>query len=1116
MRKILCGLLAAGVVGVSGSALAWDKIEQKGTQVYGSKNSTVNIETNVNEKFSDANISNVDIGVYESKGKSTFTGADISVTANRGTLLSSFYNKRYEKDEDGNYKYDSNKNKIPVFDSDGNQVFDWVKDSYSDQKGLYAYKGVILLQGKNSAKVVAIAKNSNAYSIHTTGIGTEGSVYAKNVSLEAEASGDAWGVKNEANAEVNIGDVNTEKVSIIAKGSAAKAVYNMGVANIKGKSISIESVGPKGDSCGVFTYKNVETNIGTDDTKDISIKVEGKYVSGSNYARGINTGFSGKTNLQAETVKVELKGEGAQLVGIETSGNTNITADNVELDVLGKTNAIGVYSSSSKGNALSKAKDKLTIDVNGKAGSATAVTSNVGKVNLTAKTLNISASGNTAYTIDALSKADIEIGKGASELNLSAKGDKEAYIVNSTATNKKVSGNVKLGENASKINLVSEAAGIAHGVSFNDGTNLTIGGNDSEVSIKTNAGNEAIGVLAMQKTPEDKAKLKITSGGSVVNINGKSLLIDSASAAGEAQAIHVQNNTEDATDNFATVNVNNAKTVINAKTGIAAYSQGVVNMNNGDVEINAEKAIETRGNAVTNINQDGSHTVKINGDIDFNVTNDGHSGLNADAKVNINLNNADSYFNGKVNKSQEGESSSVEMNVTGMTMGISNGAAWNMTGDSFVNNADVSNGGSINVQQGASEFKADNLKLDNANLNLQGNNQNVDVQKLAGDNGKITTNSLDNQMNIEQNNAKNVSVNGTKEVTDAIASGNASLQDLADVVKSNDKSAADSVTSDANDIIGGYSAEVDSNGKVVVKTVKTVENTTNRAISDMANISLMTWRQENNDMNKRLGELRDSKGEHGAWARMARGESKYGSQNVKNQYNYYQVGYDEKFSTNTNWTVGVALTRTEGNSTFARGTGENKHTGFAVYGSYLNDNGSFIDLIAKYARMDNDYSTIGAGVGDASYETNGYSLSAEYGKRFTKDNGFWIEPQVELTYGTVGSVDYLTSKGARVHQDSVDSLVGRLGFSLGKDIKQGNVYVRASYLYDFDGETKATMSGAGTASFKQDLGGGWWEVGVGTNLNLSDATHLYFDVEKTYGGNVATPWQWNAGVRWSF
>ena len=168
--------------------------------------------------------------------------------------------------------------------------------------------------------------------------------------------------------------------------------------------------------------------------------------------------------------------------------------------------------------------------------------------------------------------------------------------------------------------------------------------------------------------------------------------------------------------------------------------------------------------------------------------------------------------------------------------------------------------------------------------------------------------------------------------------------------------------------------------------------------------------------------------------------------------------------------------------------------------------------------MDNEYTTtIGAGSGD--YETNGYSLSAEYGKRFTKDNGFWIEPQVELTYGRVGSADYVTANGVHARQDDMNSIVGRLGFSLGKDIKQGNVYVRASYLYDFDGETDVKMvdttSGAKDA-YKQDLGGGWWEVGVGTNLNLSEATHLYFDVEKTYGGNVATPWQWNAGVRWSF
>ena len=566
-----------------------------------------------------------------------------------------------------------------------------------------------------------------------------------------------------------------------------------------------------------------------------------------------------------------------------------------------------------------------------------------------------------------------------------------------------------------------------------------------------------------------------------------------------------------------------AEFIINAKT---LDMTGDINIGTVGYELNGAVSNNTRNTEVT---IKASDAAIINGNI--NITGNAGSNANKDDQSTLNIEfNGDSKINGEINVkgSEKAKNATVNLGGTGdMTastgkFNVENSGNVNFKGGKWAINewtgdgtgdATIAKDAAVNVK--ANGMKVATLKLDGT-ANLVGGKANVETGELSGSNGTVNTDSVNNQIVVGEDKTSNLTVHGTKEVTDTIASGNARLQDLANVVKAGDKSAADTVTSDANDIIGGYSAKVGDDGKVVAKTVKTLENPTNRAISDMANISLMTWRQENNDMNKRLGELRDSKGEHGAWARMARGESKYGSQNVKNQYNYYQVGYDEKLSTNPNWTVGVALTRTEGTSTFARGTGENKHTGFAVYGSYLNDNGSFVDLIAKYARMDNDYSTIGAGVGDASYETNGYSLSAEYGKRFTKDNGFWIEPQVELTYGTVGSADYLTSKGARVHQDSVDSLVGRLGFSLGKDIKQGNVYVRASYLYDFDGETKATMSGNGTDSFEQDLGGGWWEVGVGTNINLSDATHLYFDVEKTFGGNVATPWQWNAGVRWSF
>lgn len=567
--------------------------------------------------------------------------------------------------------------------------------------------------------------------------------------------------------------------------------------------------------------------------------------------------------------------------------------------------------------------------------------------------------------------------------------------------------------------------------------------------------------------------------------------------------------------------INAQKTNINVKnnndkgtaTGIINYS-GARIIINSDLEVTADTAISTRGNAVTKINEDGTHTVKLNGDIVFDVTNDGNSGKKADANVNINLNNAESYLSGSVKKTQSGSTEGVKMDVDGMKMNIANGASWNMTSDSFANDVTVSDGGKINVQEGAKNFTADSIAMNNGNINLQGSGQKAEVKELKGKGGIITTNSLDNTLNIgtKAENAM-LKVEGSGEIGDKILAGKATLEELAGTAKVGNRTASDEVGTQDGIIAGKMSAKVGTDGKIVASTIKRAVQQHNQAVSSMANLSLMTWRQENNDMNKRLGEVRASEGSQGVWARMARGQSKYGQQGIKNQYNYYQLGYDSKIS--DDWILGGAFTYTDGDSSYINGSGTNKHTGFAVYGSNLRDDGSFIDLIAKYAHMKNDFDVNG-GVGSGDYSTNGLSFSAEYGKRFHQE-GYWIEPQAELTYGRVSSADFMTKNGASVHQDSMDSLVGRLGFSLGKDIKQGNVYVRASYLYDFQGDTSVTMSKGGAATtFKTDLGGGWWEFGVGTNLDLGHDTHFYLDVETTAGGDVDTPWQWNAGVRYSF
>lgn len=647
-------------------------------------------------------------------------------------------------------------------------------------------------------------------------------------------------------------------------------------------------------------------------------------------------------------------------------------------------------------------------------------------------------------------------------------------------------------------------------------------------SITLGNGNSIINVNATGNNPMAMAAIGTNSK---LTVNGSSLIVNCDEPG--AFALHVQNNTETAKapENAASVDINVDNIVINGSDlGISAFSNGQMNIN-GNLTVNATNAIDTRGNATININTDGKHTTVLNGDIVFETPNSPgdaqNSGKIINSNVNINLSGKGSSWTGRAYQEYkidgeyvykvELEAPEYHGNVTGFKMSINDGASWNMTGDSFINNVNLTDDGVINMQESATEFNATEIVLNEGIINLQGENQEVNVVTLTGEGGTVNTNSLDNKMTIDTiADSTSITVNGSGEIADAIYGGDATAQDLADVVTTgtddSEKSAASQITTDEGIIAGKITADVNADGKI--SNTVYAKNTTNLGLSNLAAINLMTWRQENNDMNKRLGELRDSKGEHGVWARMVRGEAEYES--IKNQYNYYQIGYDEKLSTDPNWTVGMFLTRTEGNSTFRTGSAENNHTGVGVYGSYLKDDGSFIDLVAKYARIDSDFNASG-GVGSGDYNTNGYSISAEYGKRFEQGNGFWIEPQVELTYGTVGAVDYTTSNGAKVRQEGIDSLVGRVGFSLGKDIKAGNIYARASYLYDFDGEAEVTMSHSGISDvYEQDLGGGWFEVGVGTNINLSDATHLYFDVEKTYGGDVATPWQWSAGIRYSF
>ena len=470
---------------------------------------------------------------------------------------------------------------------------------------------------------------------------------------------------------------------------------------------------------------------------------------------------------------------------------------------------------------------------------------------------------------------------------------------------------------------------------------------------------------------------------------------------------------------------------------------------------NATNAIKvTGGNFVLNNTQEA--VVEIKGDITQTA-----------GSMTLELKNAESSLNGTINTATEDAKIS-----------FSNGATWTNNGASNVKNLTV-DGGIIDQNSG----------------------ENIVIGNLSGDatvkfsaNGKVLVGASD----------------GSVTITDANKVGQFGVKD---------KEIDAKVVVEESAVLGeGYTdveyEESDKDGYFMGKLGETnyKANTTNTGIADMAALGLAAWRADNGTLMQRMGELRNANGEQGTWARMTRTESEYGVANM--QGNTYSVGYDQKVA--NDWTVGAAITYKDASASSTKGSADIEQKGIAFYGTKLNENGTYIDVVAKYTNLDNDY-TVNGGIGSGDYDAGAYSLSAEYGKRFTQDNGFWVEPQAELTYGHVGSASYTTAAG-KAAQDSFDSFVGRVGVLVGKDVAAGNVYAKASYLYDFDGEASMTFSdnAKNVATYNDDLGGGWFEVGVGTNINLSKATYVYADVEKTFSGDVDTKWQWNLGVRYSF
>ncbi|WP_278937548.1 autotransporter outer membrane beta-barrel domain-containing protein [Phascolarctobacterium faecium] len=671
---------------------------------------------------------------------------------------------------------------------------------------------------------------------------------------------------------------------------------------------------------------------------------------------------------------------------------------------------------------------------------------------------------------------------------------------------------------------VSRAVGAING--SDNGGIINLGSQATEsIKINSKSNKDAYGLFAVRDA-------KKTGSVSVINVNGKKLTIDVHGAENAyASGIHVQNSTTGATSAESTVVINAENTVINVTAdtavdaeygdnhaiGISAFSQGKIEIN-GNLEINAATVLSTRGGAVTKINaaNDASKTIKLNGDINFNYQKES-SGTPVQADVTINLANADSYLKGNILVNGPNIPQGYD-EVDSMKLGLANGAQWSTDADSLVNV----------------------LTLDNGIVNINGGkNQTVNVGVIAGSGGIVNLATTKEENTFTSGvlsiggekympaqtraiNAPKLEINYTGITADDLNNVANDLGVLAQniVVAEGTNTGLTAKANVAEGLLkGAVSADLDTasgGSSIVTNSVKQAkESSTMTSMRNIASVAIVSWRQEDSTLSQRLGELRNSEGDQGIWVRMSRGEFEY-SGAYKNQYNFFQLGYDKAFGS---WHYGAAVSHNDGQTTYDNGKGENKSTSLSLYGTWLGDRGHYTDIVLKQGRLTNEYDNYAAaGHTHGDYHAWGTSLSGEYGMKVGLDNGWYVTPQAQLTLMRIGGEDYTTNNGIKVNQDTLESCVGRVGFEMGKTISdKGSIYAKASLLHEFAGNADTYLSLNGISnSYSQDIGGTWYEAGLGFNVKTTDNSYIYADVVKTFGDDIKTPWQWNVGARWTF
>ena len=329
-----------------------------------------------------------------------------------------------------------------------------------------------------------------------------------------------------------------------------------------------------------------------------------------------------------------------------------------------------------------------------------------------------------------------------------------------------------------------------------------------------------------------------------------------------------------------------------------------------------------------------------------------------------------------------------------------------------------------------------------------------------------------------------------------------------------------------------YFAEKGDRYWYLARTGKTNPTTDDVVSASSFGLQIAQYLGHLSTLRDRLGDVRYG-AEEGAWVRAVGARDRIrglgGSSHQVDSYTVY-AGLDSRLK-DSDWTVGGYLRagKTDGEG---RGLSSLQSDGESYGGSlYAAWNGRenehctpYADIVFSADRFSEDLSGFmadGLTAYEGGYDTWGWGASVEVGSRFNFIDypGWFAEPSLQLSYYRINGRNFNLSNGLSLSQSDVDSLTGRIGLTGGRFwIENGRktfeLYGEIGLNHEFLG--KQTIS-ANDASYSDEVIGTRIYYGLGITKTLNDdGASFWLQLSREEGRDYTRQFEANAGIRWLF